>query len=202
MLFGQVPKWKVSLSLCWHCFNICTTPVNSPNFVVWVVLKPAAFLQREKKSISNSKENSRSKSFVHPRKGGSLVRWAGTSRTSSTGRTSRRATSSWWTTWTTSTPNGESLGRLSSTCLARCRYKGKLWKWRERKIFISGPVWWSSDWWLRQAVVVYFHLRLVQPRTAHGGLQVLRGLWHPGLPKPGGVHGVHLLPAPTGHTIR
>ena len=30
-----------------------------PNFVVWVVLKPAAFLQRERKSISNSKLNSK-----------------------------------------------------------------------------------------------------------------------------------------------
>ena len=69
-----------------------------------------------------------------------------------------------------------------------------------KTMLIPGSVWWSSDGWLRQAAVVHLHLRLVQPRPPHRRLQVLWGLRHPRLPQPGGVHGVHLLPAPPGHT--
>ena len=114
MLFVQVLKLKVSLPLCWHCSDICPTTANN-----LPTLSSECFwsqtLPREGRSISNSEL----KSFVDARSGGSLVRWAGTSPTSSTGPTSQPATSSWWTTSTTSTPRGGSPGRPSSTCSAR-----------------------------------------------------------------------------------
>ena len=231
MLFGRVPKWKVSLSLCWHCFNICTTQLNTSQLCCLSGFEASSFSpEREEinfqfqtkfqggakqiKGGAKKIEGGTKQSLVFlSRKGGSLDRWAGTSRMvslshnhvlqlicakSSTGRTSRRATSSWWTTSTTSTPSGESLGRLSSTCLARCLKGGSAEM--TQTMSMSGPVRWSSDWRLRQAAVVHFHLRLVQPRPAHRWLQVLWGLRHPGLSQLGGVHGVHLLSAPPGHT--
>ena len=189
MLFVQVLKLKVSLPLCWHCSDICPTTANN-----LPTLSSECFwsqtLPREGRSISNS-EN---KSFVDSRSGGSLVRWAGTSPTSSTGPTSQPATSSWWTTSTTSTPNGESPGKPSSICLDRFAAK---YKSRNDNLLISGSIRWASDRWLRQAAVVHIHLCLVQPGAPHGRLQVLRRLRNPGLPQPGGVHGVHLFaPSP------
>ena len=189
MLFVQVLKLKVSLPLCWHCSDICPTTANN-----LPTLSSECFwsqtLPREGRSVSNS-EN---KSFFDSRSGGSLVRWAGTSPTSSTGPTSQPATSSWWTTSTTSTPNGESPGKPSSICLDRFAAK---YKSRNDNLLISGSIRWASDRWLRQAAVVHIHLSLVQPGTPHRRLQVLRRLRNPGLPQPGGVHGVHLFaPSP------